>query len=66
MEAVQQLKVRKMLENFTCVGKSDLLSVHVDAFRVRKIPPPQKPSATICKIAQNFMTPLPHLCGCHK
>ena len=37
--------------------KRDFLFVGVDGNRVRKIPPPQNPSTSICKIVQNFVTP---------
>ena len=36
--------------------KRDFLFVGVDGNRVRKIPPPQNPSTSICKIDQNFVT----------
>ena len=37
--------------------KRNFLFVRGDVNRARKIPPPQKSSTTICKIAQNFVIP---------
>ena len=46
--------------------KRDLLSLHVNASRVIKRPTSPNQSRTICKIAQNLMTPLHPNCKRHK
>ena len=57
---------KKILKTLHMMKKRDLLFVHLDIHSVRKMPPPQKPSATICKIDQHFITPSPPLYVRHK
>ena len=68
MEAVQQLEAKKNFRKLYICWKKEIYFLYMWTPTVSENSPspPQKPSTTICKIAQNFMTTLPPLCGRHK